>query len=144
MLILQPSLHCPSQLAMLLRIRSIWRVPASEGNLRLIDHLSVPYRLEAETAELADGAWVRRVAYPELPGCVAESAVVEDALSQLERKRIEIIIRMLGEGRSPPVPRPPLRDCDPAWVAEQVGVACDLIALIDREEATIVPEKTNT
>ncbi len=56
--------------------------------MRLIDHLSVPYRLEAETAELADGAWVRRVAYPELPGCTAESAVVEDALSQLERKRI--------------------------------------------------------
>ena len=111
--------------------------------MRLIDHLSVPYRLEAETAELADGAWVRRVSYPELPGCVAESALVEDALSELERKRIEIIIQMVDEGRSPPVPRPPLRDCDPAWVAKQVGVACDLIALIDREEATIVPEKTN-
>ena len=114
-----------------------------EGRLRLRDYLSVPYLLEAETVEVA-GSWVRRVAYPELPGCTAESAVVEDALSQLERKRIEIIIQMVDEGRSPPVPRPPLRDCDPAWVAKQVGVACDLIALIDREEATIVPEKTNT
>src|SRR5260370_7654188 len=109
MSILGPNLHCPSQLGMLLRIRSILRVPASEGNLRLIDHLSVPYRLEAETAELADGAWVRRVAYPELPGCTAESAVVEDALSQLERKRIEIIIQMVREARSPPVPHHPLR-----------------------------------
>jgi hypothetical protein len=108
--------------------------------MRLIDHLSVPYRLEAETVELADGAWVRRVGYPELPGCVVESAVVEDALSQLERKRIEIIIQKVGEGRPPPVPRQPLRDCDPAWVAKQVGVSRKLVALIDRDEATIVPE----
>jgi hypothetical protein len=111
--------------------------------LRLIDHLSVPYRLEAETAELADGVWVRRVSYPELPGCVAESAVVEDALSQLERKRIEIIIRMVGGGRSPPVPRPPLLGCDPVWVAKKVGVSRNLVALIDRDEATIVPEQHN-
>jgi hypothetical protein len=109
--------------------------------LRLIDHLSVPYRLEAETAELANGAWVRRVCYPELPGCTAESAVVEDALLHLERKRIEIIIHMAGEGRLPPVPRPPLRDCDPAWVAKSVGVSQELVALIDRDEATIVPEQ---
>jgi hypothetical protein len=109
--------------------------------LRLIDHLSVPYRLEAETAELADAVWVRRVSYPELPGCVAESALVEDALSGLERKRIEIIIDMIGQGRSPPVPRPPLRDCDPAWVAKEVGVSRELVALIDRDEATIVPEQ---
>jgi predicted RNase H-like HicB family nuclease len=107
--------------------------------LRLIDYLSVPYRLEAATVELADGAWIKRVAYPELPGCVAEAAVVEDALAQLERRRIETIIRMVGEGRSPPVPRPPLRDCDPAWVARQVGVAGDLAALIEGDEATIVP-----
>jgi hypothetical protein len=109
--------------------------------LRLIDHLSVPYCLEAETVELADGVWVRRVSYPELPGCTAESAVVEDALSQLERKRIEIIIHLVGKGRSPPVPRPPLRDCDPAWVAKKVGVSRDLVALIDHDETTIVPEQ---
>jgi hypothetical protein len=30
--------------------------------VRLIDHLSVPYRLEAATIELADGGWVRHVA----------------------------------------------------------------------------------
>lgn len=107
--------------------------------MRLIDHLCVPYRLEAETVELADGAWARRVSYPELPGCTAESDVVEDALCQLERKRIEIIIHMVGEGRAPPVPRPPLQDCDPAWVAKKVGVTPELVALFDREVATIVP-----
>jgi predicted RNase H-like HicB family nuclease len=53
--------------------------------LRLIDYLSVPYRLEAATTELADGSWVRRVAYPELPNCTSEgSPIFEDALCQLE------------------------------------------------------------
>ena len=64
--------------------------------MRLIDYLCVPYRLEAATIELADGSWVRRVAYPELPECTAESTVVEDALCQLERRRIEIIVRMVA------------------------------------------------
>jgi hypothetical protein len=107
--------------------------------LRLRDYLSVPYILEAETVEVA-GSWLRRVAYPELPGCVAESLVVEDALVQLERMRIETIVRIVGEGRLPPVPRPPLHDSDPAWVARQVGVAHDIIALIDRDAVTIAPE----
>ena len=107
--------------------------------MRLRDYLSVPYILEAETVEAA-GSWVRRVAYPELPGCTAESLVVEDALRLLERMRIEMILRMVGEGRPPPVPRPPLRDSDPAWVARQVGLQEDLIALIDRDEVTIVPD----
>jgi hypothetical protein len=108
--------------------------------LRLIDYLSVPYRLEAEAAELADGVWVRRVSYPELPGCTAESVVVEDALCELERQRIEMIGRMVREGRPPPVPRAPLRGCDPGWIARQVGVTDDLIALIERNETTIVPD----
>ena len=111
--------------------------------MRLIDYLSVPYRLEAQTAELADGSWVGRVAYPELPGCVAQSPVVEDALCQLERKRIEMIVRMVGDGCPPPVPRPPLPGCDPSWVAKQVGVSPELIALIDRDETAIMPEQTS-
>ena len=109
--------------------------------MRLIDYLSVPYRLEAATTELADGSWIRRVAYPELPGCTAESVVVEDALHLLERMRIEMIVRMVGEGRPPPVPRPSLRDCDPIWVAKQVGVSPELIDLFDRGDATTVPEQ---
>ena len=66
--------------------------------------------------------------------------VVEDALQRLERMRIEIIVRMVGKGRFPPVPRPPLRDCDPAWVAKQAGLPDELIALIDRDVSTIAPE----
>ena len=111
-----------------------------EERLRLRDYLCVPYVLEAETVELAPGSWIRRVAYPELPGCIAESVVVEEALHLLERVRVEIIVRMVGEGRFPPVPRPPLQYCDPAWVARQAGLPDEIIALIDRDLITIAPE----
>jgi hypothetical protein len=111
-----------------------------EERLRLRDYLSVPYVLEAETVELAPGSWIRRVAYPELPDCIAESVVVEEALHLLERMRIEMIVRMVGEGRFPPVPRPPLQYCDPAWVAKQAGLPDEIIALIDRDAVTIAPE----
>ena len=104
--------------------------------MRLNEYLSVPYLLEAETVEVAPGSWVRRVAYPELPGCSAEAFVVEEALQLLERRRIETIVRMVGEGRLPPVPRPPLTDCDPAWVARQAGLSNEIIALIDRDRAS--------
>lgn len=110
-----------------------------DNAVQLRDYLSVPYVLEAQTVEISAGSWIRRVAYPELPGCTAESVVVEDALHQLERMRIEIIIAMVGEGRIPPVPRPPLRHCDPAWVARQAGLADEIITLIDREAVSIVP-----
>ncbi len=111
-----------------------------EERLRLRDYLSVPYVLEAETVEIAPGSWIRRVAYPELPGCSAESVVVEDALHLLERMRIEMIVRMVGAGRPPPVPRAPLPDCDPAWVAKQVGLPEEIITLIEGDGATIVRE----
>jgi hypothetical protein len=103
--------------------------------LRLREYLSVPYLLEAETVEVTAGSWIRRVSYLELPGCTAESLVVEDALQQLERMRIEMIIGMVSGGRRPPVPRPPLQNCDPAWVAGQAGLPDDIIALIDRDTA---------
>ena len=103
--------------------------------MRLREYLSVPYLLEAETVEVTPGTWLRRVSYPELPGCTAQSLVVEDALQLLERMRIEMIIDMVSGGRLPPVPRPPLQNCDPAWVAGQAGLSDDIVALIDRDTA---------
>jgi hypothetical protein len=108
--------------------------------LRLTEYLSVPYVLEAETVEVAPGSWARRVAYPELPDCRAEAVVLEEALLLLERRRIKTIIRMVIEGRPPPVPRAPLRDCDPAWVARQAGLSKEIIALIDRDRASNTSE----
>ena len=104
--------------------------------MRLSEYLSVPYVLESETVEVAPGSWVRRVAYPELPDCSAEAIVLEEALLLLERRRIKMIIRMVIEGRPPPVPRPPLRDCDPAWIARQAGLPNEIVALIDADLAS--------
>jgi hypothetical protein len=101
--------------------------------VRLRDYLTVPYKLEAETIEVSPGFWCTRVSYPELQGCIAEASVVEDALQHLERLRIEMIVTMCLAGQSPPVPRPPLQDCDPIWVAKAAGLPNDLIALIDAD-----------
>ena len=101
--------------------------------VQLRDYLAVPYMLEAETVEIAAGAWVSRVSYPELPGCVAQAAVVEDALRALERLRIETILAMVKAGRPPPVPRPPLQLCDPVWIAEEAGLPRNTVALIARD-----------
>jgi len=115
-----------------------------EERLRLHDHLSVPYVLEAETVELAPGSWIRRVCYPELPGCTAESVVLEDALRLLERNQIELIVRMVGEGRPPPVPRPPLQDCDPVGLAQQLGLSDEFMVLIaDDKEPVSAKTKSN-
>lgn len=89
--------------------------------------LSVPYLIEASTTEGPDGTWVRRAAYPELPGCVAEAPSIEEALRQLERRRMEIIIDTVRSGARPPVPRLPLAGCDPRTLAAELGLA----ALLD-------------
>jgi predicted RNase H-like HicB family nuclease len=86
--------------------------------------------LEAETVEASPGSWLSRVSCPELPGCLAEARVVEEALQHLERLRIETIVALLQAGQHPPVPRPPLRDCDPVWAAQEAGLPNDIIALI--------------
>jgi hypothetical protein len=102
--------------------------------VELREYLAVPYLLEARTAEIAPGTWVCRLAYPELPGCVAESRSLEDALRQLEALRTQIIVRMVEAGQSPPVPRPPLVSCDAEWLAEQTGLSPDAISRIRHEK----------
>ncbi len=76
--------------------------------MKLIDYLRVPYVLEAELTEVAAGSWVSRVSYPELPNCVEQAASIEEAIDQLERRRIEVIVELLRSGAPPRVPRPPL------------------------------------
>ena len=94
--------------------------------------LSIPYLLEAEAVETEPGEWLVRLAYPELPGCHAEGAVVEDALAQLERRRIEIIVELVEAGKQPPVPRQPLAASDPLWTARDLGLSERVAALLTR------------
>jgi hypothetical protein len=104
--------------------------------MQLSDYLRIPYLLEARLAELSPGVWINQLSYPELPDCRAESPRLENALRQLECRRIITIVRMLDEGKAPPVPRPPLASSDPLWIAERSDVPSDILARIQRSETT--------
>lgn len=106
---------------------------AAGRTFSLRELLCIPYRVEASTTETSSGQWVRRATYPELPGCTAEAPTIEEALNQLERRRVEIIIATVQGGGVPPVPRPPLGGIDPAGVAAALGVAAPP-GLDDRSE----------
>jgi len=97
-------------------------------NLRAL--LSIPYLLEAAAVETEPGQWLVRLSYPELPGCTAEGAVIEDALKELERLRIEMIVNLVETGREPPVPRNPLATADPLWTANDLGLSGRVAALL--------------
>lgn len=94
--------------------------------------LSIPYLLEAEAVETEPGQWLVRLAYPELPGCIAQGAVIEDALKDLERRRIEMIVSLVEEGKEPPIPRRPLAASDPLWTANDLGLADRVAALLSK------------
>jgi hypothetical protein len=100
--------------------------------LDLREFLSVPYLLEAEAVETEPGQWLLRLAYPELPGCIAEGFVVEDTLKDLERRRIEQIVSLVEAGQEPPVPRKPLAGADPLWTARDLGLSPRIAALLER------------
>jgi hypothetical protein len=51
---------------------------------------------------------------------------------------------MVGEGRPPPVPRPPLEDCDPVGLAQQLGLSDEIMVLIaDDKEPVSAKTKNN-
>jgi predicted RNase H-like HicB family nuclease len=107
---------------------------ASPGRdcLNLRELLSIPYLLEAEAVETEPGQWLVRLSYPELPGCISEGVVIEDALKELERRRIETIVDLVETGREPPVPRKPLAPADPLWTANDLGLSGRVTALLGR------------
>lgn len=114
--------------------------------MRLRDYLSLPYLLEAETVEVAPGSWIRRVTYPELPGCTSESLVVEEALRRLERLRIQMIVEMMTAGRPayPGSPRYHVRLCQIALQHGSPGRRVfRTISLIDRDEVNNAREFAN-
>jgi predicted RNase H-like HicB family nuclease len=98
-------------------------------NLREL--LSVPYLLEAEAVEAGTGDWLVRLAYPELPGCIAEGLVVEEVLTELEQLRIEMIVSLVEAGKEPPIPRQPLAASDPLWIVRDLGLSARIAALLE-------------
>ncbi len=69
---------------------------------------AVPYLLVVESVNRG-GEWLRRAAYPELPGCVAEAPSAVEAVERLEAERRRLLRRLWEGGAAIPVPRPPLR-----------------------------------
>ena len=79
-----------------------------EGAQSLAYYEAVPYVLVLESIE-RDGEWLRRAAYPELPGCVAEAPAALEAIENLEVERRRILQQLWNRRAPIPVPRPPLR-----------------------------------
>ena len=89
--------------------------------MTLEEHLAVPYVLCLESVPGPDGEWLRRAAYPELPGCVGEGASPLDAIARLEEARVQFITQRVARGEPVPVPRPPLRTAPAALSPERLG-----------------------
>ncbi len=94
--------------------------------------LRVPYMLEAESVSTNEH-WICRVSFPELPDCVVEHVDVEEAIRQLQCKRLLVLLDTLAEGRMPPLPRGPIRFDPNAGPAATLGLAplLDALAEID-------------
>lgn len=74
------------------------------------DALCIPYVLVVESVEGSDGQWMRRVGYPELHLVFAEAVDVAEAIDQLERKKVRLLVDLVRSGEPVPVPTPPLRE----------------------------------
>jgi predicted RNase H-like HicB family nuclease len=102
--------------------------------MTLAEYLRIPYVLESESIEVAAGTWVRRVAYPEFPGCWAEAEGLEEALDQLERRRVEHTVELLREGKCPPLIRQPLHADLAPWSMERLGLTEAFGSLLHQDE----------
>jgi hypothetical protein len=74
------------------------------------DALCIPYLLVVESVEDEHGEWTRRVGYPELGGCAVEDVNLADAVEELERTKVRILVEMLRSNATIPVPHPPLKE----------------------------------
>ncbi|MCL6636652.1 MAG: hypothetical protein K6T26_01775 [Alicyclobacillus sp.] len=89
--------------------------------MTLREYLAVPYVLSSDSVYL-EGGWVRRVAYPELPGCLVEGFETVRMLDELDALRIRQIVSWLDRGERPPVPRPPLPHADVEGLLARLGL----------------------
>ncbi len=89
--------------------------------MELEEYLAVPYKLIMESFEAADGDWLRRASYPELPGCDVEGLWAVDIVEELEQLRVRMITDMYQRREIIPVPRPPLRSRPPVLDEARMG-----------------------
>lgn len=75
----------------------------------LSDYMAIPYVVVVYSVERPDGEWVRRVEYPELPGCAAEDDDVLTAIDRADAERVRFLASAFARGDEIPVPRPPLK-----------------------------------
>jgi predicted RNase H-like HicB family nuclease len=101
--------------------------------MKLAEFLRVPYLLRSQSVPAPDGGWLRRVEYPELPGCVAERPTLIGALDELDRRRVLVIVGLLRAGERPALPRPPVPVLAVAGELARLGLA-ELTPLINLDE----------
>jgi predicted RNase H-like HicB family nuclease len=77
--------------------------------MRLEEYLAIPYVMDVAPVQDANGEWVCRLQYDELPGCRAEGATPFEALERLEQQREHLIRTRYEQNQPIPAPRPPLR-----------------------------------
>lgn len=91
--------------------------------MELEDYLAVPYKLVMESFKGADGDWLRRASYPELPGCDVEGFGAVDIVEGLDLLRVRIITERFCNHEYIPVPRPPLKSHAPVLDVARLGFA---------------------
>lgn len=63
-----------------------------------------PYSIKYEVDETVDGQRVYLLTHPDLPGCMAQGATIEEALKELQEVRYEYLLSLLEDGL--PIPSP--------------------------------------
>jgi hypothetical protein len=83
------------------------------------------------------GGSLRQASHPELPDCVARSPEIEATLGLLEQRRVEVIVTLLPQGVTPPIPRSPLLGVDTERLLLRNSLHSGLAPLLDRPEAQL-------
>jgi hypothetical protein len=95
--------------------------------------LRVPYLLRSTAVRAGDDQWLRHVEYPELPDCSATGPGLLDAMDDLDRRRVRVILDLLAAGRRPALPRAPIDGHSPVAELRRLGLT-DLVDLVDHDE----------
>jgi hypothetical protein len=96
--------------------------PAGNG-IKIEEYLAIPYVLVRESFEGADGNWLRRASYPELPGCEVEGLGAVDIVAELDELRVKCILELLARKEEIPMPRPPIAFAMPVLNRQQLEFA---------------------